>query len=825
MKFTPTSKFLAIAKSSYKVISKKIYFCKTSVLTTALDSGTWIDATRFIDSIPDTEASIEYELGVFKCDSMKLTGKNITWLLANIFNASSSEYIECKVELLFGFTSADMATDIVYHFSGYVEKSSVFPTEETDKIAFTVNSADALMSKIDAVSIVAQYYEPVQAAIALINIPGVYVSDCNVSSYVVIPGIHSIAYDYNNGVPQARFNNGMWVNVSGGGSFSLGDGETTALDRQRVTVKVVTGELQTNPATYEENIIITASGTTLPSTWHTGISARALIKKFYTAIGITSQTFGTLTCNSFDGTTKKISFFENVNDGQSTSNMGYAYGIAYKNTTTVFVSSGNRVYSFNPTTGGSTYLFSVTAGNVISKLMYNSRNDHLWILFGNNILNTYGEKLARYVVSTATLSATITATGAQHFDTELFDVQHFGGGGYEYAVIFPQSDTRSIQRVDGSTLAVTTLFANTALGYTGSNGAVTGFAYQTTSGTDVVFRFFTDDTGVSKIHEIGFDTSAGSTWADNGIINAAAPFSHNIGAYIASETKVYGVDIGTNIIKKYTYNSGSSISIQDLGSDDVVDGMFSDATYVFYTGRKLRYLHYINAGGVNTASDVNMRVCYAGYTTGNSRVYGVDVFGRIFQFSTVIELHVDRCIFNDKQLKNAMTDTLRATNCVSTMSFAKTALTYPRGDASGAPVTSGNTVALSVTNTKDIEKDEQYGAAYDVVEVNTGDTSINYDGTNYNVLVNTLSQRPLTIENTMIPAHVAKDYCKVFFEYFNTARVLYTFPVLQAYHHIEPMDGASPTFTTTKITVSGTGKPIYSVKYSTDGKMKIGVLI
>jgi hypothetical protein len=66
----------------------------------------------------------------------------------------------------------------------------------------------------------------------------------------------------------------------------------------------------------------------------------------------------------------------------------------------------------------------------------------------------------------------------------------------------------------------------------------------------------------------------------------------------------------------------------------------------------------------------------------------------------------------------------------------------------------------------------------------------------------------------------------MFYEFFKTPRVLYTFPVLQTLFHIEPMDAADVTFTTTKIQVTATDCPIYNVTYNSEnGQMKVGVLV
>lgn len=821
MKFTPSSKFLAIARSSFKVISKKVYFRKTSTLTTALNAGTWIDATRFIDSIPDANTSIEYDLGNFKADALKLTAKNITWMNANVFNASSSEYIECKIELLIGFDASDMASDVIYHFSGYVDKNTIFPVEATDKTSFTVDSADALMQKIEASAITTQYIDGTSGGTALLNIPGVSITNCNITSYVMNAGVHTIAYDYNNGEPQMRLNSGAWVNIWGGGTFTLGDGETSDVDTQRVTVSVDSALYALNDAPREEEIIIATTGTTLPATWIHGMSMKNLAAKLYNAIGITTQTFGTLQCSAQDST-KRVSFFGYALESESASNIGNCGAIAYKNATTIYFSTKNRVYSYNPATNAATYLFTVSSGAVISRLIYNARNDHLWIISGDVAVDSYGGYVFRYAFGSSTLTATVNgAAGARFYSLELFDTVNEDAT-YKYGIVFVNGANNSIDWIEGTTVTRTVLFSGGAIGYV--LGPVDGFAYKPSVTT---FRFFSYKTSIAtnQIHEIVYDVST-KTWGAGSIVNTNPPLVHKYGGYISGSSKVfaYNSSVSPSKIVKYDYNGTSTSDVVVLDSHDAFQSIFSDDTNIF-VNTKMRTLTVIDNSSVRVENIAFNVFASAPYCTGNSRVYGIDMFGRIFQIGTTIELFVDWCQFTDKMIKGAMTDALRATNCVSTMSFAKAALIYPRGDAAGDPITSGNSIAINVSNINDIQKNDAYGKAFDVVALDNGVVKTNYNGTAFDTLPVTLNMRTLTIKNTMIPSNVIKDYCVLFYNFFKTARTLYTFPVLQTYHHIEPMDGASPTLSTTKIPITATSKPIYSATYSADGKMKVGVLI
>jgi hypothetical protein len=65
MRFSPTSKFISIAKGAAKVMQWKVYCKKTANLDEALSTGTWIDCTTRVHSLPQIRSKVEYQLGQF----------------------------------------------------------------------------------------------------------------------------------------------------------------------------------------------------------------------------------------------------------------------------------------------------------------------------------------------------------------------------------------------------------------------------------------------------------------------------------------------------------------------------------------------------------------------------------------------------------------------------------------------------------------------------------------------------------------------------------------------------------------------------------------
>jgi hypothetical protein len=819
MKFTPSAKFLRIASSTFKVLERKAYFRKTSTLAGALSTGTWTEATSRLQPVPECISQIEYGLGQFSADSIQLVGKDIAWWTANVFNATATEYIECKIELRVGDDPLNIATDIVYYFSGMVDKKSIYPSESDDSYSFTVDTADVIAGNMLGEFITTQYYDSTRGGVVLFRIPGVYVISANTGENPVSAGVHTVSYDYNGNQPQVRFNTGLWVPVSASGTYVLGNGTAEVATTEQISVKVYYDELARDTKERSENIIILTSPTTLPATWYSGVSLRSLLKNIYTKIGITSQTFTLAQVDSHDGT-DRVSMLECIHDAETVK--GMSWGIAYVSTTLIFVANANNVYSFNPVTGAIVLVTSVTSGKSISKLMYNARNQHLWILFGDNATYKYGGSLARYDVVTDTLQATVTVAGAQFNNIELIDVQHLGT--WEYSLLYVNVVTRSVMRVDGAARTLAVLFANTDLGYASSAGPLSNFAYQATDDAFRVYRFQAqNDVGTIVVHEIGIDTTNAASWVDDGQINAAAPLSHIVGAF--DGTTVYGYNSNSRKVQSYDPVGATAADVYTLPDNDFIEGMYHDGTNLYFTTAIERFVHVFDGSAVAILE----QSVYAGYTSltsGDGKLFGVDVAGRVFQVASTIELFLDQCVFAGRTIKNALTDTLRACNCVGTISAAKTAIVYPRGDSDGDPVTSTNKIAITASNAEDIERDPEYGQAFSIIEIDNGEVKINYNGTAFNVMPASLDERILRIQNALIPTSVVKDYLKMFYEFFKTPRVLYTFPVLQTLFHIEPMDAADVTFATTKIQVAATDCPIYNVTYNAEnGQMKVGVLV
>src|SRR5574343_544934 len=124
MRFTPSSKYNLYARAAVKSFSYAVFMKKTTALDEALTAGTWVEVPARLRSIPACSSRIEYELGQYYVDNIELEGWDIAWWDANVFNATSSQYIEVKVLFTLG-QGSDVCTDTVYTFAGLVDKVGV----------------------------------------------------------------------------------------------------------------------------------------------------------------------------------------------------------------------------------------------------------------------------------------------------------------------------------------------------------------------------------------------------------------------------------------------------------------------------------------------------------------------------------------------------------------------------------------------------------------------------------------------------------------------------------------------------------------------------
>lgn len=836
MKFTPTQKFLVYAAALAKSYAWKVYVKKTTSLSEDLSAGTWVDVTDFInfDSWPSAASRIEYQLGQPTTDTLAPEATNVLWWKDNIFDATASQHLEFKAVFTLGLAN-DVATDVPIVFSGFIDKIGKEFSAVADSVTFTAYTAQDMAARMAAENLTTQYVNPdIDGAgtdgLILPDIPGLFVTDANIASYVLQPGLHTINYDFNSGSPQANLDGGAWVALSG--FTTLGNGASAPADTQRVKVY---GGGSNNPDPLEDYVVVINSGDTLPRQWHRNIGAQALLNKFFDLIGITNRSFDTLEMNSATGAAK-ISFLDAPPNDDTNYRAKYAL---VSDGTDLYVGVGNRLYKRTMSDGSYTLKTTLTVDHTIVKLWYNTRNGHVWGLAREQVgVGGSDAEIFRFKVSDDTLSeVAVTAIGENCI--ELIDYE-YAGDAFEYCMLYvdwnvyygPPNNSGNVKRIDGSSMAHTTLFTYSALGYGGSTGADGQFAY--VDGNRFVFDIW--NTTLSYLHQISVNISG--TWDDDGQLGISPPtIDYLNAAWHSSEARIYYWDLANLKIKSFLESTGTAVDVLTLSADDTPGMLREKSGAIYFTTKLNGHLYKIIAntatqlhegGGVLPAPSTAVRPriysAWFSFESHNGRIYGLDEAGRLWQYHTTVVFYIKFGNFAGANVLDAYRNVLGAFNLIGNINSYKKGYIFRRGDNTGAPQTTGNTLSVTIDEASQVvEADQDYGAAFDLVEVSNGAVTYTFDGTNYNTAVLT-DARKLSISNDLIPDEIVQDLAYYTHQFFKTSRTLYTIDLGQyPMVHFEPFDEASVVFTGT-IVKTGSG-PIYATTLSKDGSLQIEVLI
>jgi hypothetical protein len=691
--------------------------------------------------------------------------------------------------------------------------------EGTDTTAINVYSHDELGTRTPADSILTSLVdtscdEAGLDGLILQNIPGLFVTNANVASYILKKGVHTITYQFNGGTQQAKLDGGAYVtleNVSGPSTLSNKD------DTQRVTVYTRASTLPQEADAITQEIIVDTEGDTLPNTWLQRIWVYELLKRLYAKIGIDSFQFDSMTIDTYDG--RNITSYFEIPPG--TSFYQKPECLVYDAThTCCYIGVGDKVYKRDMATHVYTELLQVT-GYVVSRL---------W-----NDLIAADDLLVGIAISSTTYATKII----------LIDLR-----GEEPAASYALT-------ARGTASDYLTGRANFALAATsGVSGRV---FYCVTSGTDTIRYFDIDDlaegdTGMTAIGTSLPNTAAWSTGNDY-------LFQADDGAGKAYLSKVTG-DVGTWDID--TMLSTAAIDIIEDGQYDPTYGLFyfskQEGTlkglfYYDHAGDSISSINAVYRYGnfywdgtvvrlnrfIDSAYDSTYEIacCWIngagpGLTVETGTVepqffgdriiisrrmaYDTDEDRYLFLFDSSFVLgqfYEKSSMFTDKEVKMAgrsVNDVIRdialAFNLMVFVSTIKKAYAYRRSDGAGALVTSGNTVTIDNDDVAEIEKALDDLPAYDVVQVTSGDETWNYDGSTMaeGEYVAFAGEKILSLSNDFIPSAIVKDVAYFCYQYFKTARSRYLVTLANVLLlQYEPFDGMTLSLTGNKILESGTG--------------------
>ncbi len=834
MKFTASDKFLAFALGTAKTLQWKVYAKKTTVLNASLSAPTWVDCSPYIVGIPTAKSSIEYDTAQYTLDKIGLAGKDIAWWKANVFNASA--YIEVKLQMTLGL-GLDSATDECLTFTGFVDtgdpQGEPQYDELNDSVSFSVYSAEDIGDRMSVLQINTQYKRigvdgGTAAGVVLPVIPGLYVVNANVTTHVLQMGLHTIAYQYNAGAPQAKLDDGDYIVLP----VTNGLEDLKSKDGQWVTVYVnseTPTQLSTSAEDLVDYVIVKTYGATLPQQPYFGLSIRAWLKLFYSYIGIDTVVFDSLQLNTHDAR-KVVSWLDSPPMDPTVVGMRSSL---VSDGTYLYIAIGALVYR-RAMTPDETYTLVATLSTVgettVTRMWYNTRNNDLWFFYTNSI---DGDCLRRYQITPQTLGSQVvlhaTPGNIGIYSIDLVDY-NYTGTSYKYGVMFmyPESGV-SIRFCDGASISV-------AHYWSAGESCIREFSDFFFHYLSNSWWFLLDTTGTNIYKALTLDAS-GAFVVDsvNGPTVRSSWPTYAAGVYSAAEDRIYYLVSGLSGHASQIRYHGRDDASDDLTLDSVSyhpdSQMFAYFSGVVYMSLSNNILYGSNTGTLYTivanfvtAIDDIVLTEYTALVSHGSALYGLDKWSRLYRYSPIISMYADMGKIEDITIRAAINKILAGYNLLATISPVKTALVYRRADDSGVVVNSGSTLTITVNEASQILQSSRKYASVQLVSVSNGVTTSTYDGTHFDGGMLGYG-RKIEISNDILPANILKDLAYWMFQFFSVDRDLYTLSLgLVPLFQYEPFDAVSVVFATTKIQKTALGV-IYGATYAEDGSMTVEALL
>lgn len=814
MKFTPSANWDLAAEAAYRKVTWTTSVRKTSSLSDALFTGTWTQIDSFIVDFPDISQIIERSTGQFVTDSIQIKVMNIAWWKANVLNATASEYIEFRRLASIGIGDAMMSTDNFCGFTGFIEKTAVPAVDDDDSFTLTVFICDEIGNRITAEKITTQYVnDDVDGSgtdgLILPNIPGMWVTNANVSSYVLQKGMHQIDYEYNSGTEQARLDGGDWVTLpTSNGTATLVS--ENGLEKIVVYVKSTSpSQLSNVSTTLTDYVVVQTAGNTLPEQPLYGLGMRYYLKKLFAEIGLTTLYCDTLQFQTSDGN-PKFSYFDSP--PQNAAKTGKILAVT-NNGTDLFIGIGSEVYkrdmgaesaatiSSNPYT-----LITSKSSYTVARMWYNARNDDLWIWFSGTSTNY----VRIYHLGSSSYDEVDISNNVNYNSADLIDY-NYTGSSYVHGLVYTNSSNADVRIVD-RTATDSQIFSAAAMGYAASYGALTQFVFVK---TDSAYFHSHDAVGI-YYHKIRVDPAG--TWTDDGdIINVPDTYGNGYPAMLnPSESLIYYcTTVASNIVvKTHSLSSSSTTTVLTIDQTQYdIHSMISANSKIYFTvgDRFNNFNHgmlYSAASSIATLENDDpgapLQATNYAITYMNSILYGVDVTRRLWQYSATLNMYIKQPIWNDTTVKEAITNILTAYNLTVKISSHKYAYIYRRGDDSGNLVGTGDAVTLNETNIVKMTEIEKDIPKISWVEISNGSTTFSYDGTNYNSKVFS-DAKTFTLSSDLLPDDLIKDIANMFYTFWSNDHTSYKIETNIARAEFEVMDTATIDYTSDRLTVSGDG--------------------
>ena len=814
MKFTPTSFFNAVSNGAAKIIVRNIYVRKVTDLTIALSSESvpWVDVTTKTFSLPSFSTKAELEVGIPTTQKADFEFFDIAWWKANIFNATSSEQIEIKVQAQIGLSESKLATDIIYLFSGYLDKKFI-PENSKNTLTVSAYSLDDLLNQIIGENLTTQILDT-NGNLFLASLPGITVSDANVTSYPLKTGVHTITYNYNTGAEQVKLDDGEYVSIDGlTGTATLINEDGT----QKVEITCASASFSTTE-NLRGDVIVVNQGDTIPKTWYMDVSVLFLIQKIYSYAGINTVDATDLQFNTYDGR-YITSFFESP---AQLSISGSVNAMCFDSTNNyLWLSIDSVLYKRSMVDGTYTSLGAIpySSGYVIKRLWAEkAAAGYIWGIAEDA---SYNWKVFNINTSTGAVSpwSLSHATPSSLYNESHFALaQNIGTAGYLYYI---KSATNNVYYFDlnghtendtGITLTLT--------------GRVGSPAF--TNGTDYLCQIAID-TQYSKREWVFYSDG----WQQT-VTMTVNTLTWLYGTYNNYEDKIIGLNAsGIQSATFYTGNDTNLTAISGTTKQFKYDSV--NHQVVFSNNNTSLHLKAVKLGVITDLGEVTMTSFDTSPQINGEYDMTYDSIKdryliicyqsqRLIQFADFSSMYINCEVSGaGSNLRDILNEILLSHLLIGIISNTKQAIVKRRMNDAGLPVTSGNSISITNDNVEELTEENLYSRACAWVSVSNGTITHTYDGSTWDGGYLGTGNK-IEISHKYIPDELVKDYAYYIFQFFSSDHYMYNIPLANILPlQMEPLDEAALSVTS-NISKTATGI-IYGSEITADAQMIFEVLV
>lgn len=881
MKFTPSTTYTLINKSTARELVYNIYMRETTNLSGSLSLDNWTDVTEYIIDLPDISAKLEYNVGNYTADGVSLTGFDIPFWRSKFTDVKMDDdgiYFEFKITVTPKLGS--IVAEVITPFFGFMNKDGMTYDDGKNTVKFSVYTQELLADKTPAYTMYTQYiYDTLRSGSVLIlpRIPSLYVKDANYNSLPLKTGLHKLTYDADEETLQLDDGAPYFI-TSSESVFVLGDANDSDRDlfgdTQQLQIYREGSIVENQNTTMTEYLIVTSQSATLPHQPYYSMDLQKTLFRIYTKMGCEYTASDDFMIRSWDGG-KRYAYINTPPDDDVSVKVATAF--THDLTSSAYVGVGNKIYETDLSCSAYTLVASCSSNtdDVIMRLLWNENTDYLWAYYWHAGIGRF-----RPIKRTGVL------------------------GGYSYAhrplptntgsFIYAKESNICVYNFSyGGVVEIHGLLVVQDLEDSGNNPAVDNgqglYIFREDVATPSAYRIDDKITGISDdpvcfnckcLHYYDRDAYVIADTYTGGELYMATAQPNNAGLWGGLSWTVgdYITGSGTQLLIAnnpmvwnqnsfeggyyYYFISGSGTyhptSIQQIrrtyGATNELIHDFPKGNYEYVGGQAsygyptiqtatesrtamilrnkndvtenlLTEAFYTNALGNVTSSYVIPQTFSYMFSYLGDTYYFIDPVGQMYNITVNPRLFIaPNFQYAELSLREYLNKLLSSFNLLGTINSNKKAKVYRRTNESGSLVFSGYSASLNTENTTEYTVNYENYKSAKIVNLTAEDGKpTSYDGTNFDVgyFSNT---RTVDVSSEIIPKILTQDLAAHFYNFFATDRSIVKISSPDMLYQYEPFDACSISLSTTNLGVNKTGV-IYSTSFKKDGSTQLEVLV